>query len=883
MKTKKKIGVIITVVLILCLISATALAGNVRYKDIASDHWAYQSIYKMSAQDVIAGYEDSTVRADNNITQFEAICFAVRVMGLDKDTASVAKGEYLPFNIPDWDGAYETAVVAYKANLIDADDFSYNTSATRQWIAKLLVKIAGKEAEVSTTTKQLTFTDASQIGSDYLNYVKVADSLELLKGYDDGSFKPTNKVTRAEMAAFLTRIQNIIGVKADNVIFGDITAINGVSITISDGTTSKVVYAVDNSHLFDLSAKAIEASDLTVGSYVMAVYDGSLLSYLEICEKGAYVPVASTIEGTVSYLDANRTTAVITDEDEKLNTIVLTNDTKYYKGSTSVSVTVTDLSLNDKVTVSVDSEQNALSIVIQNGDSNIKSGSIHLVDVYKNIIIMNENDELKTYNMASDIKVSVSGMLSATTSSLKVGDMAQYSLSGSTMTAIAVSGTVAEGGVTDADVSGKVTIVSVDTDNKVINYLDSANNIGAKYYNSSTAFVFGNTNGGADDLISGEKVSLIVSGNTISKLTADRDVNSSTKGTLYSLDTTNRIIFVKNDGILVNYPLASSVTVKLNDSTSSLSALKQDMEVSLKVENGKVTRIEADSKIYGTIESVDKKNDEITVTLASGNEETFDVSSNVDVYKKNSGYETLTALKVGDEVAMLKNSNNKISQIDVIVEVEYTVVKAYGSNSTLVSVTDEDGKKQTIGIDSSVDLTIPGNNSPVAGDLKEGDRLIVTYQGYEITKAAATATYSGTISSVNYTTGAITLKGYDGNTRYFTFTNSSTLTKGSYTYNSISSSNLKTNDRVAITQQGANAIQVSALQERTATVGVSSDQYIYLVNSSTAGDWSSYKIADNCYVHTSSSTTSIKASSISPNAIVTVYYDDNIAYEIVKK
>ena len=122
-----------TVVLILCLVSTMALAGNVRYKDIASDHWAYQSIYKMSAQDVIAGYEDTTVRADNNITQFEAICFAVRVMGLDKDTANVAKGEYLPFNIPDWDGAYETAVVAYKANLIDADDFSRSDCGGNMW------------------------------------------------------------------------------------------------------------------------------------------------------------------------------------------------------------------------------------------------------------------------------------------------------------------------------------------------------------------------------------------------------------------------------------------------------------------------------------------------------------------------------------------------------------------------------------------------------------------------------------------------------------------------------------------------------------------------------------------------------------------------------
>lgn len=889
MEKRKKITAIVTVVLLICLMSSMALAGTTRYTDIASDHWAYQSIYKMSAQNIIAGYEDNTVRPDNNVTQFEAICFAVRIMGLEDKTAEVKSGEYLPFAIPQWEGAYEAAVVAYNADLIDAEDFSYNSPATRQWIAKLLVKILDKESQVNTTTAKLPYTDADQIGSKYLNYVKVANEAGMLGGYEDNTFRPTNNVKRSEMAAFLERAQGSIGIVADNVIAGEIIALNGVSITVSDGTQSKVVYAVDNSRLFNLNKAIIKAADLKVGDYVLAVYDGSLLSYLEICEKDSVnigqVPQASaTIEGEISYFDTNRTTMVVTDSDKKLNTIVITPDTKIYKGSSSVAGIVTDLYLNAKVTVSVDDKQQALSIVIATDSGEIKSGSIYLVDVYKNIIIMREDDELVTYNMDSSIKVSVSGMLTATTSSLKAGDMAQYTASGNNMTAIAVSGTVDENGnITDADTSGKATIISVDKDNKVINYLDVNGNLNAKYYNSSTVFTFGTDTGSAEDLISAESVNITGSGNIITKVVTEREINDFTSGTLYSLDTTNRIIFIKSKGVLCDYAIAKDATIKLNGSKSYLSALKQDMEVALTIEDDEVTKIEADSKIYGTVSAVDKTDKEVTVTLASGKEETYTATTNVTVNKQNSGYETLTALKVGDKVAMVKSSNNKISSIDVIVEVEYTVIKPHSKTSSLVVVKDKDGDQETISLDNSVDLLIPGNNNPVAGDLKEGDILVVTYQGYNITQAEATATYSGTISAVNYTTGAITLKAYDGTTKYFTFNTNSTLTKNSYTYTSLSSNNLSVRDRVAITQLGDGEINIAALSERTSKVGIVSSQYIFLVNSSVAGDWSSYEIADNCYTHTASSTTSINVTSIAPDDTVSIYYAGNMVYEIVKK
>ena len=157
-------------------------------------------------------------------------------------------------------------------------------------------------------------------------------------------------------------------------------------------------------------------------------------------------------------------------------------------------------------------------------------------------------------------------------------------------------------------------------------------------------------------MISGDKVKLTYSGNVLSKVELDRSVNESTKGTIYSLDTTNRIIFIKTaNGTLSNYNIADNVTIELNgEKSTSLYSLKQDMEVSLTVDGNKVTKIVADSKIYGTISSVDKKNDQITVTASNGTSTTYNVSASVTVNKKGSGYSSLTALKTGDQVAFIK-------------------------------------------------------------------------------------------------------------------------------------------------------------------------------------------------------------------------------------
>ena len=50
------------------------------------------------------------------------------------------------------------------------------------------------------------FKDADKVSADYSEAVAVLNGMGVFKGYEDGSFKPENNITRAEVATIIYRI-----------------------------------------------------------------------------------------------------------------------------------------------------------------------------------------------------------------------------------------------------------------------------------------------------------------------------------------------------------------------------------------------------------------------------------------------------------------------------------------------------------------------------------------------------------------------------------------------------------------------------------------------------------------------------------------------------
>lgn len=119
--------------------------------------------------------------------------------------------DYYPFS--SW--AVDTGL---KYDLIFLENNSRET--TRLEVATIIYNIIGKEKN---ETNDVTFKDLDEVDEKGKNIIETIASNNIIKGYEDNTFRPFNKVTRAEFVAILDRsnvLKNIKGNK--NIEFSDI-------------------------------------------------------------------------------------------------------------------------------------------------------------------------------------------------------------------------------------------------------------------------------------------------------------------------------------------------------------------------------------------------------------------------------------------------------------------------------------------------------------------------------------------------------------------------------------------------------------------------------------------------------------------------------------
>lgn len=869
-KTSKAIAIVVMLAFLVTMIMpASAFAA---FPDVASNHWAVQQLDRVAARGIMGGYEDGTARPNNPVTQFEAIAMASRMMGLTYDE-STEKGTYLPFKYPEWDGAYGAAVAAYKAGLIDATDFIHDAAASREWIGKLLILALQAESELAGVANDpWAFTDGTTIDNKYANYVKLAYDKGLIGGYTDKSFKPKNTVTRAELAAFLCRVENQLATTASNVVRGEVSAVSGVKVTIDavDGKTYSL-YATTTTTLYSATGQKIGVTELQVGDGVYAVYKNNLLNYLEV-QNVTQPVVDKSISGDIRAIIAVKNTLIVMDANEELHTILVDENTKITEKTTNATVAFSELQELMKVTVKVNTkDQTADEISVEVYAEGQRSGTIYSVDVYKNLIVMQENDSLQTYEMANNIEVSKSGMLTATTSSLKEGDKATYTISNGKMTAIAVGST--------SDVyGGNATVKAIDTTNRILTYVNTADELKSAYYASSFSVTFKDGQAGTiADLQPGDSIEISVSNNQVTKLkVTNRNISEGLEVTLYSVDAASDLITVTaEDGSLKSYIMADNVKVLLYGETSSLSLLEKGMTVALTIQNNQVVRIQANDMVEGVVKTYNTSVDTIQVTTADGTF-TYDVSDDVTVrrYKQTSAY--LGAVSVGDTVSM-KVESNKVIVINIHETIGMTVVDKVNS-SGWIRLTDAAGNYTSKYIDD-VELFVDGQYTYKVSDINIGDKVTATFEGSTLVKLEVESHVDGEVTDINTTSKTITVRTFSGDTRTVSFTSDSYIVKNGTKYTALSK--LSEGDRVLIDPLTSGK-QITILSSKTGEIRFTTSTGIQFKDE-TLGNL--YVVTSNYYCHKANSTTKKSLTDLSTGGnTVTIYYtDQNSVYEIVVK
>lgn len=241
------------------------------FKDI-EESWASPFIEHMKSRNVIGGYPDGTFKPNKPVTRAEAVKMAMYELGAKDGEAS------LPFNdadqIPEW--SMPVLQAALDNNIVRPDDsqtFDAEQPATRAWMAMIASRMLGGEApELPIDSSNLPYKDVASIPSDYLWCVDYATKMDVFNGYTDGTFQPNKPITRAEMAAIMTKLD----LMSNGEQVGTVSSIDETSITVGETTynlSDNVFVYIDNqpAELSDIEPNLSIQIDLDADGNVMMI------------------------------------------------------------------------------------------------------------------------------------------------------------------------------------------------------------------------------------------------------------------------------------------------------------------------------------------------------------------------------------------------------------------------------------------------------------------------------------------------------------------------------------------------------------------------------------------------------------------------------------
>ncbi|MFY0521336.1 S-layer homology domain-containing protein [Lysinibacillus sp. UGB7] len=170
------------------------------FKDIPSTHVYYDILHQMRDKGIITGYDDNTFKPNMKISRQHAAVLIQRVKTL---TPKVSLKQYT--DIAKSHPYYEAIMQLQQTGIIKADskgNFNASKDLTRGEMALVLANAFGLTAK-----GQHTFKDVSKT-SDEGKAIAALFEAGVTTGYDDGTFKPNESLSRAHYAVFLYRALN---------------------------------------------------------------------------------------------------------------------------------------------------------------------------------------------------------------------------------------------------------------------------------------------------------------------------------------------------------------------------------------------------------------------------------------------------------------------------------------------------------------------------------------------------------------------------------------------------------------------------------------------------------------------------------------------------
>lgn len=165
------------------------------------NHWAERNINYLFTKGIIGGFDDGTFKPDDTVTRGQLAAMLVRAQGLANINLNQQENPFTDVPATHW--AAKEILIARQAGIISGYNdgtFKPDNQVTRAEIAAMLDRAFILEGQ----QQPMVFKDVDK-GFWAKGHIDNLAKSGVTAGYSDGTFKPANPATRAEVATFISR------------------------------------------------------------------------------------------------------------------------------------------------------------------------------------------------------------------------------------------------------------------------------------------------------------------------------------------------------------------------------------------------------------------------------------------------------------------------------------------------------------------------------------------------------------------------------------------------------------------------------------------------------------------------------------------------------
>ncbi|MTI85747.1 MAG: hypothetical protein FH756_18090 [Firmicutes bacterium] len=842
------------------LVSGPAFAGT-GFSDVSDSHWAAKHISKMGSTGIVGGYSDGTFRPNQPVKQVEAVVMAVRCMDDNAGSSSIS----VPFTVPSW--AESDVARALSVGLIKSDEAFYAKSgATRAWITRLLVRIVGKDGEARSEQVMPNFIDSYKIPDWATGYVRVAQEYNLVGGYSDNSFQPTNAVTRAELAVLLGRALEFTGESSSDTIKGRVleTSFNNLTINTDAGERRNFTLPSGVS-VYDENGQ-IAISDLQRYDRVSLVVDGETVKYIEKVPGDA---ISDVVNGIIEEVYPEAGAVVVEVPAGNLRTLYLPEGADLsVSGSNRQGLTA--LQYGDEVEVSLTSDGYISGIMVKNrSQETYNEGIVYDLNVDVSLItLQGEDGKLYSHRLAENAVVTMDSYRFPTLEDVHKGDRVSLEVE---------DGAVRE--INVLEVSSRLsmtgTVIIISPEDRVITLEVEEQLKSFRVTADADINISGLENARLDDVVIGDEVQVQVENGEVTSLEIEgRQVENEVTGTVVGVDTGNRVLTLKDkQDKLQAYEVRDNARVLIEGDEGDLGDIEKDMDVEARLLDEEIMYLEVDNSLEGTVDSLDDEGLLLVLRDQTGDRETYVIDDNVDIDSEDDRND-LDEINRGDYVEITLDD-------DVVTEIQLRTqlilrVDRVREQWDRIETEDEDGDDVRLYVRDGVDLAVPGIDYPDLDDVKEDDTVRATFLGNDLDKVEVLEPKRGKVTSVNTYAETITFDYYNGKTATLDFDSDCEIIIDDDDYDRLNM--ISRGDRVEVLENVEGGYDFKVMEQVTGTLAFDVDDVDEVYLEDDYRGWEDYDVYNNVYVQDSGGSLSLRSLNKGDN--VTLYLLNDLVYEI---